>query len=90
MSEEISGYVLDPMHYLRKERNSLLDQTEMNGKGLPDRPFTEAELTYRQKLRDLPASPEGKDATYKSIDPEKDLLEAGGELGNVTWPTKPS
>ena len=62
----------------------------MNCKGLPDRPFTEAELTYRPKLRDLPTSPEGKDATYDSIDPEKPVEEVGGELGNVTWPTKPS
>ena len=45
--------VTDPMHYLRKERNFLLARTERDGKGLPDRTFTEAELTYRQELRDL-------------------------------------
>jgi len=27
----------------------------VGGKGLPDRPFTDKELAYRQALRDLPA-----------------------------------
>ena len=68
--------VTDPMHYLRKERNFLLASTERDGKGLPDRPFTEAELIYRQELRDLPASANPK------------WSPADG-LTNVTWPTKP-
>ena len=68
--------ITDPMHYLRKERNLLLARTEMYGKGLPDRAFTEAELTYRQELRDLPAS----------ADPKWDSEDG---LTNVTWPTKP-
>ena len=66
----------DPMYYLRKERNFLLAETEMHGKGLHDRAFTEAEKTYRQELRDLPST----------ADP-KWTLEDG--LTNVTWPTKP-
>jgi len=66
----------DPMHYLRKERNFLLEITERDGKGLADRPFSEAELTYRQKLRDLP---ESADPKWTSED----------GLTNVTWPTKP-
>tara|TARA_Y100000817_G_C16782042_1_gene511019 strand:- start:317 stop:535 length:219 start_codon:yes stop_codon:yes gene_type:complete len=68
--------VTDPMHYLRKERNLLLALTERDGKGLPDRPFTEAELIYRQELRDLPASSNPK-------------WSPGDGLTNVTWPTKP-
>lgn len=68
--------VTDPMHYLRKERNFLLALTERDGKGLPDRPFTEAELIYRQELRDLPTSANPKWSTEDG-------------LTNVTWPTKP-
>ena len=67
---------IDPMHYLRKERNFLLAGTERDGKGLPDRAFSEAELTYRQELRDLPASADPK------WTPEDGLT-------NVTWPEKP-
>ena len=48
----------------------------LDGKGLPDRAFSKAELTYRQKLRDLPASADPK------WTPEDGLT-------NVTWPTKP-
>jgi hypothetical protein len=47
--------IIDPKHYLRKERDSLLADTERDGRGLPDRAFSEAELTYRQELRDMPA-----------------------------------
>ena len=68
--------IIDPMHYLRKERNFLLSKTERHGKGLPDRAFTEAELTYRQELRDLPSTANPK---WTSED----------GLTNVTWPTKP-
>ena len=68
--------ITDPMHYLRKERNFKINSTERDGKGLPDRPFSEDELTYRQELRDLPASADPK---WTSED----------GLTNVTWPTKP-
>ena len=68
--------ITDPMHYLRKERKVRLDRTVMYGKGLPDRPFSEDELTYRQELRDLPASADPK---WTSED----------GLTNVTWPTTP-
>ena len=68
--------IIDPKHYLRKERDFLLADTERDGRGLPDRAFSEAELTYRQKLRDLPASADPR------WSPEDGLT-------NVTWPTKP-
>ena len=68
--------ITDPMHYLRKERDRKLWSMEQQGKGLEDRPFTEAELTYRQELRDLPASADPK---WTSED----------GLTNITWPTKP-
>ena len=68
--------ITDPMHYLRKERDHRLMDSEVWGRGLEDRPFTEAELTYRQELRDLPASADPK---WTSED----------GLTNVTWPTKP-
>jgi len=67
--------IIDPKHYLRKERNFLLADTERDGKGLLDRAFSEAELTYRQELRDLPASADPK-------------WTSEGGLTNVTWPTK--
>ena len=68
--------IVDPMHYLRKERDFLLAETERDGRGLPDRAFSEAELTYRQELRDLPASADPK-------------WTSEGGLTNVTWPDKP-
>ena len=68
--------VIDPMHYLRKERDFKLAITEQHGKGLPDREFTKAELDYRQELRDLPSTADPK-------------WSAEDGLTNVTWPTKP-
>lgn len=41
---------------LRGERNRLLVESEANGKGLSDKPFTDDEIKYRQELRDLPAN----------------------------------
>lgn len=46
---------IDAWADLRGKRNGLLRETEIDGKGLPDRPFTDKELAYRQALRDLPA-----------------------------------
>lgn len=60
---------------LRKKRNELLIQSDWMV--LVDRTPSQEQLTYRQALRDLPAT-----AT------EADLDEYG-ELVNVTWPTKP-
>jgi len=66
--------ITDPFHYLRKERNRLLSETDWWV--LPDRTATQAQLNFRQSLRDLPqhSSPE---------------LDANGNLINVNWPEKP-
>ena len=69
--------ITDPMHYLRKERNMRLQVSEMNGKGLPDRPFTQEELDYRQALRDLPST---ANPSWTAED----------GLTNVTWPEAPA
>jgi hypothetical protein len=81
MSEEAKTLFKNPsaaslMLQVRKERNQKLADTEENGAGLPDRPFSQAELDYRQALRDLPAT------TNPSLN--SDLIMVG-----VTWPTKP-
>tara|TARA_B100001113_G_C20581779_1_gene393514 strand:- start:39 stop:335 length:297 start_codon:yes stop_codon:yes gene_type:complete len=66
---------------LRKKRNQLLLESDV--KVLPDSPMTDAKRdewkTYRQALRDLPAT-----ATPK-INNEEQLDES-----SVTWPTQPS
>jgi hypothetical protein len=59
---------------LRNIRNSMLAQTDWWV--LPDRTATQAQLDYRQALRDLPAN----------SSPE---LDANGQLINVHWPEKP-
>jgi len=64
------------MIQMRKERNQKLSDTEVDGKGLPDRPFSQAELDYRQALRDLPAT-------------ANPSLTSDWEVVGVTWPTKP-
>ena len=66
--------ITDPFHYLRKERNRLLSETDWWV--LPDRTATQAQLDYRQSLRDLPAN----------SSPE---LDTNGNLINVNWPEKP-
>jgi hypothetical protein len=66
--------ITDPNHYLRKERNALLAETDWWV--LPDRTPTQAQLDYRQALRDLPAN----------CTP---ALDEDGNLTGVTWPTKP-
>ena len=71
------GHITNPMHYLRKDRNMFLASTDWEmvrametGVGVDDL------KTYRQELRDLPASADPK---WTSED----------GLTNVTWPTKP-
>lgn len=81
MSEEAKNVFKNPsteklMIQVRKERNQKLSETEANGKGLPDRPFSQEELDYRQALRDLPSK-----ATPS--------LNSDLEVEGVTWPTKP-
>ena len=64
----------EPMRLLREERNLKLSETDWWCAS--DRNPTQAQLDYRQTLRDLPstASPS---------------LDENGNLTNVTWPTKP-
>jgi len=64
-----NGY---PMEELRTQRNKLL--AESDWMVMPDRTPTDAQKTYRQALRDLPANQTPSDM----------------QLSNITWPTKPS
>ena len=64
----------EPMRLLRLERNRKLAETDWWV--LPDRTPTQAQLGYRQALRDLPANSE----------PE---LDEQGNLTNVVWPEVP-
>ena len=49
---------------------------ELWGKGLQDRPFTEEELVYRQKLRDMPETTDFQ-------------VDENGVLTGVKWPDPP-
>lgn len=65
---------------LRNNRNLLLDKTDkyiISDFAHPSEEIKQAWLTYRQELRDLPAT-----ATPQ--------LDENGNLTNVTWPTPPS
>ena len=64
-----NGY---PMEELRKERDRLL--AESDWMAMSDRITTDAQKTYRQALRDLPANQTPSDM----------------QLSNITWPTEPS
>ena len=63
--------IIDPYHYLRKQRNHLLQQSDWMA--VSDRTMTQAQVDYRQSLRDLP----------ETADPQ---LDENGNLTNVTWP----
>ena len=65
-----------PMVELRKQRDAKLAETDWTA--LSDVTLSDNMKTYRQALRDLPESNDGKNATLK-----------GGVLENVKWPTKP-
>ena len=65
-----------PLKQLRVERNAKLAETDFHA--MSDVTLADNMKTYRQQLRDLPASAGGKDATLKD-----------GVLENVTWPSKP-
>lgn len=67
--------ITDPLHYLRKERNRLLQETDWMANS--DVTMTNDWRTYRQALRDLPSTAEPQ-------------LDEQGNLTNVTWPTKPT
>lgn len=64
----------EPMRLLRQQRDQLLTQTDWWV--LPDRTATQAQLDYRQSLRDLPQNSSPK-------------LDENGQLINVNWPEKP-
>ena len=64
-----NGY---PMEALRTQRNKLL--AESDWMAVSDRTPTDAQKTYRQALRDLPANQTPSDM----------------QLSNITWPTEPS
>ena len=57
-------------------RQEKLQIMELWGKGLQDRPFTEEELAYRQKLRDLPETTDFQ-------------VDENGVLTGVNWPDPP-
>ena len=66
-----------PMKELRKQRDAKLAETDWTA--LADVTMADNMKTYRQALRDLPASNDGKNATLKD-----------GVLENVKWPSKPA
>jgi len=69
----------EPMRLLRKERNSLLNKTDWTqNDDVPTETQTKWQ-TYRQQLRDLPASASPK------LDSDYNL-----DLTSVTWPTEPT
>ena len=69
----------EPMRLLRKERNSLLNQTDWTQHDdVPSETKTKWQ-TYRQQLRDLPAS------ASPTLDSDYNL-----NFSSVTWPTEPT
>ena len=66
-----------PMKELRRQRDAKLVETDWTA--LADVTMADNMKTYRQALRDLPASNDGKNATLKD-----------GVLENVKWPQKPA
>ena len=67
-----------PMKELRVQRDAKLAETDWWASS--DLTMTDAQKKYRQELRDLPASNDGKNAT----------LDDSGTLKNVAWPKKPA
>ena len=67
----------EPMRLLRVERDARLAKTDWRASS--DLTISNAWKTYRQALRDLPAS------ASPSLDSNYDL-----DLSSVTWPTEPS
>ena len=68
-----------PMKELRRQRDAKLAETDWTA--LSDVTMADNMKTYRQALRDLPASNDGKNAT---------LASDGRTLENVKWPQKPA
>ena len=67
----------EPMRLLRLERNARIAETDWRASS--DLTISDAWKTYRQALRDLPAT------ASPSLDSNYDL-----DLTSVTWPTEPS
>tara|TARA_S200000501_G_C20849470_1_gene755089 strand:+ start:2389 stop:2751 length:363 start_codon:yes stop_codon:yes gene_type:complete len=67
----------EPMKLLREERSKRLTETDWMANS--DVTMTDAWKTYRQALRDLPASSTPKLDSIDNLD-----------MTSVTWPTKPS
>ena len=67
----------EAMRLLRLERNARIAETDWRASS--DLTISDAWKTYRQALRDLPAT------ASPSLDSNYDL-----DLTSVTWPTKPS
>ena len=65
--------IIDPYHYLRKERNQLIQQTDWRATVDYPNPDKQAWLDYRQALRDLPAN-------------STPALDENGNLTGVEWP----
>jgi len=65
----------EPLRLLREQRNQLLQQSDWMA--VSDRVMTQAQIDYRQALRDLPAT----------ADPQ---LDENGQLTGITWPTPPT
>ena len=67
----------EPMRLLRLERNRRLAAVDWwTSRAIDGIPLTESQKTYRQQLRDLPATAEPQ-------------LDDDGNLINVTWPEVP-
>ena len=67
----------EPIKLLREERNRRIAKTDWRASA--DLTLTDAWKTYRQALRDLPASATPKLDSFYELD-----------LTSVTWPTEPS
>jgi len=67
----------EPMRLLRIERDARIAKTDWRASS--DLTLSDAWKTYRQALRDLPASASPKLNSYYQLD-----------LTSVTWPTEPS
>ena len=67
----------EPMRLLRIERDARISKTDWRASS--DLTLSDAWKTYRQALRDLPASATPKLNSYYGLD-----------LTSVTWPTEPS
>jgi hypothetical protein len=71
LSQHIADLPARALNLLREQRNQLLQQSDWMA--VSDRVMTQAQIDYRQALRDLPAT----------ADPQ---LDDQGNLTNVTWP----